>query len=142
MSTVTRRNQNWLPSIFNDLFDTDIVSGRISSANRTNIKESKDDYTVMVATPGISKEECNVHIEDDYLIIEAEHKSVGTDEKKEEIYLRHEFSITKYQQTLLLPEDVDREKIEAEVKHGVLTITLPKKKIVEEPKARKMIEIK
>lgn len=54
-------------------------------------------------------------------------------EKKEENendknahYLRREFSYSKYEQTLILPDDVDRDKIGARVSNGVLTVTLPK----------------
>ena len=52
------------------------------------------------------------------------------DEHKEEDsntrYLRHEFSYSKYEQTLILPDDVDKDKISAKVEHGVLTVSLPK----------------
>ena len=40
--------------------------------------------------------------------------------------MRREFAYTKYEQTLVLPDDVDKTKIAAEVKHGVLNIELPK----------------
>lgn len=48
------------------------------------------------------------------------------EEKKGKKYLRREFAYTKYEQTLVLPDDVDKTKIAAEVKHGVLNIELPK----------------
>ena len=51
-----------------------------------------------------------------------EHK----EEKKKEHYLRREFAYSNYQQSYVLPEDVDREKISAKVNDGVLTIELPK----------------
>ena len=42
-------------------------------------------------------------------------------------YLRREFSYTRFQQTLILPDDADTDKIEAKVKHGILKIHIPKK---------------
>ena len=66
------------------------------------------------------------------------------DEKKEEDksarYLRREFSYSKFEQTLLLPDDVKKEDITAKVEHGVLTVELPK--VVEEKaKVSRQIDI-
>ena len=68
-------------------------------------------------------------------------------EKKEEgkengHYLRREFSYTKFQQTMLLPDDVDKEKITATVENGVLKVEIPKYEKKEVPATNKMIEIK
>ena len=65
-------------------------------------------------------------------------------EKKEEDkntrYLRREFSYSKFEQTLILPDDVKREDISARVDNGVLTVDLPK--IVEEKvKVSRQIDI-
>ena len=46
--------------------------------------------------------------------------------KKDGRYLRREFSYSKFQQTMILPDNVDKEKIAAQVENGVLTIDLPK----------------
>ena len=55
-----------------------------------------------------------------------ENKHETTDENKKAHYLRREFSYSKYEQTLILPDDVDKENIAARVADGVLTIDLPK----------------
>jgi len=54
-------------------------------------------------------------------------------------YLRREFSYSKYLQTLILPDDVDKKKISAKVENGILTITLPKLEATEEPKVSQQI---
>ena len=71
-----------------------------------------------------SSDNCNCGCEK-----EKEEKEKKADEKCEckGRYLRREFSYTKFQQTLVLPEDADTTKIEAKVKHGVLRIYIPKK---------------
>ena len=56
-------------------------------------------------------------------------------------YLRREFSYSKFEQTLLLPDDVDKDGIEAKVNDGVLTVSLPKLEKVAE-KTVKQIEVK
>ena len=65
------------------------------------------------------------------------------DETKDENnkYLRREFSYSKFQQSLVLPDDVEKEKISAAVNHGVLTIELPKKSKEEKAQECKVIEI-
>jgi HSP20 family protein len=67
------------------------------------------------------------------------------EDKKEEDqkahYLRREFSYSKFEQTLILPEDVEKENISAKVEHGVLNISLPKIKKEEQPKIGRKVEI-
>ena len=138
-----RRTQNWLPSIFNDFFDNDWMVKANATAHAINVIESATDYKVEVAAPGMKKEDFNIHVnEDNDLVISMEKKEEKKDENKEARYLRREFSYSKYQQTLILPDDVDKDKIDAKVENGVLTIELPKRKPEETVKTTKTIEIK
>ena len=138
-----RRTQNWLPSIFNDFFDNDWMVKANATAPAINVIESATDYKVEVAAPGMKKEDFNIHVnEENDLDISMEKKEEKKDENKEARYLRREFSYSKYQQTLILPDDVDKDKIDAKVENGVLTIELPKRKPEETVKTTKTIEIK
>ena len=138
-----RRTQNWLPSIFNDFFDNEWMTRANATAPAINVIESEKDYKVEVAAPGMTKEDFNVRIdEDNNLVITMEKKVENKEEKKEQRYLRREFSYSKFQQTMILPDDVDKEKIAAGVDNGVLTIDLPKISIEEIKKAQRTIEIK
>ena len=125
------RSNSWIPSVFNDLFDTEFMPKANCTAPAINVKESDKAYTVELAAPGMKKEDFNVHINDEgNLIIKMESKSEKKDEDKNVRYLRREFSYTKYEQTLILPDDVNKEQIAAKVENGVLTVDLPR--IVEE----------
>ncbi len=74
----------------------------------------------------MTKDDFNIHLDENGdLVINMEKKN-EEEEKKGKKYLRREFAYTKYEQTLVLPDDVDKTKIAAEVKHGVLNIELPK----------------
>ncbi|WP_099291779.1 MULTISPECIES: Hsp20/alpha crystallin family protein [unclassified Butyricimonas] len=138
-----RRTQNWLPSIFNDFFDNEWMTRTNATAPAINVIESEKDYKVEVAAPGMTKEDFNVRIdEDNNLVITMEKKIENNEEKKEQRYLRREFSYSKFQQTMILPDDVDKEKIAAGVEHGVLTIDLPKISIEDIKKEQRTIEIK
>ena len=138
-----RRTQNWLPSIFNDFFDNEWMTRANATAPAINVIESEKDYKVEVAAPGMTKEDFNVRIdEDNNLVITMEKKIENKEEKKEQRYLRREFSYSKFQQTMILPDDVDKEKIAAGVDNGVLTIDLPKISIEEIKKAQRTIEIR
>ena len=91
----------------------------------------------------MTKEDFNVRIdEDNNLVISMEKKTENNDEKKDGRYLRREFSYTKFQQTMILPENVDKENISAQVENGVLSIELPKLKEEDIKKAEKQIEVK
>ena len=125
------RSNSWIPSVFSDLFDTEFVPKSNYTAPAINVKESDKAYTVELAAPGMKKEDFNVHINDEgNLIIKMESKQEHKDEDKNTRYLRREFSYSKFEQTLILPDDVKKEDIKARVENGVLTVELPK--IVEE----------
>lgn len=136
-------NQNWLPSFFNDFFDNDWMTKANATAPAINVIESESDYKVEVAAPGMTKDDFRIHLsEDNELVISMEKKSETNDEdKKNKKYLRREFSYSKFEQSLVLPDDVEKEKISANVTDGVLTIDLPKRTPEEKAKVNKVIEI-
>ena len=138
-----RRTQNWLPSIFNDFFDNDWMVKANATAPAINVFETEKEYKVELAAPGMTKEDFNVHIdEENNLVISMEKKTENKEEKKEGRYLRREFSYSKFQQTMILPDDVDKEKISAQVENGVLNIDLPKFSEKEKEKAKRFIDVK
>lgn len=138
-----RRTQNWLPSIFNDFFDNDWMAKANATAPAINVIETENGYKVEVAAPGMTKGDFNIRIdEDNNLVISMEKKIEDKEDKKDGRYLRREFSYSKFQQTMILPENVDKEKISAQVENGVLTIELPKLSEEEVKKPERTIEIK
>lgn len=137
-----RHNDTWLPNIFNDFFDNDWTVRRSATAPAINVIEHEDDYVVELAVPGLSKEDFKVDVDqNDNLVITMEKKEENKESKRPERYLRREFSYTKFQQALVLPDDVEKDKINANVTNGVLTIELPKRTPEEKAKINKVIEI-
>ena len=131
-----RRTQNWLPSIFNDFFDNDWMVKANATAPAINVFETEKEYKVELAAPGMTKEDFNVHIDEENNLV------ISMEKKKEGRYLRREFSYSKFQQTMILPDDVDKEKISAQVENGVLNIDLPKFSEQEKEKAKRFIDVK
>ena len=137
-----RYEQNWLPEIFNDFFAHDWMTRTHATAPAINVIEDDKDYKVEVAAPGMNKEDFKVNVTDDnYLVLTMEKKNESKDEDKKRKYLRREFSYHKFEQSLALPEDVNKDEIKAAVNDGILTIDIPKMKVAEKQPAVKQIEI-
>ena len=138
-----RKAQNWLPGIFNDFFGNEWVEKTDSASPAINIKESENEYKVEVAAPGMTKDDFSIKIDaDNQLIVSMEKKEEHKDENKKERYLRREFAYTQFQQIMILPDNVEKDKIEAKVENGVLQIDIPKKQIAVEENKVKEIAIK
>jgi HSP20 family protein len=139
----SRKKENWLPSIFNDVFDNEWMFKSRLSSPAVNVIEREKEYTVEIASPGMSKDDFTIRVDDDNnsLVISMEKKNMEED-KKEGRYLRREFSYAQSQHILTLPDNVDRDNIEAHIKDGVLRIDLPKRTKEEIQKKQRLIEIK
>ncbi|MCE5205480.1 MAG: Hsp20/alpha crystallin family protein [Proteiniphilum sp.] len=124
--TIIRRTNNWLPSVFNDFFGNEWMEQGNKSAPAINIQQNENGFTVEVAAPGMTKEDCNVRIDDsNNLVIAFEKKNQTEDKDKKGSYLRREFSYTQFQRRMILPDHVEKDKITAKVENGVLTVDIP-----------------
>lgn len=121
-----RNDQNWLPSMFNDFFSEEwpLMHNTNAATPAINVLEDEKGYHVEVAAPGMTKDDFSIHVNDqDELVILVEKK----EEKKCNCkYLRHEFSYSRFEQSLLLPDNVNKDEISAKVNDGILRIELPK----------------
>lgn len=143
---LVRRNNvfDWLNNWFDDnFFNTPVMAQTTTTAPAVNVKEDNKQYVMEVAVPGLKKEQVNMSIDKDgYLTLSIENKNEQKDENKKEHYLRREFSYTSYRQSYALPDNVDADKIEANVADGVLKVVLPKVEKKEEKEDVKHIEVK
>ena len=159
-----RGGQHWIPSIFNDFFNSDILVRNSSTAPAINVFETEKEYKVEVAAAGMRKEDFKIHIDSENDLTITMEKNCNCEKKdgkccdgKEEAketeckderceergrYLRREFSYTKFQQTLIMPDDADTTNIDAKVCDGVLCINIPKKATSKENKVNRIVEIK
>lgn len=146
MNLIKRNEDQWLPSVFDDLFKNDWLGGTSNVGNigtripAVNIQETEDKFVVAVAAPGKTKEQFNIELENNVLTISSEEKEERESSDAYGRFTRKEFSYNNFRRAFSLPETVDNEKISANYKDGVLEIEVPKK---EEAKlqAKRMIEI-
>ena len=107
-----------------------------------NVRETESNYEVEIAAPGMTKEDFQIKIDNNnQLVVSMEKKNEQEEGKKNGRYLRREFSYSIFQQAMILPDDVEKDKIQAKVEHGVLTIDLPKQVATPEEKEGRNIEI-
>ena len=91
---------------------------------RLDVIDRDKELVVRGELPGVEKDDVEVTIAGDRLMIEAE-REFEEEDKKGSFY-RHELGYGKLMRTVALPAEVDVEKIHAELKDGILTVTLPK----------------
>ena len=138
---VTRRNQDFMPTLFNELMNWNDTT---YSTPRMNIMETKDNYKLELCIPGLTKDDVKLSIDaEGNLVVEMskETKNEKKENKEEMRYLRHEFSVEHFRQTVMLPEDIHKEQISAKVENGILDIVIPKVTVEEKKQAMQTIEV-
>lgn len=121
-----------LPTVFRSNYNEGMTLPKV------NIRETDEGYTVEMAVPGFKKDNFNISVENDQLMISAEVEQ--DNEEKNEEFTRREFGYASFQRTFVLPESVDGEKIKANYADGILNVQLPKKEEAK-PKPARTIKV-
>jgi len=108
---------------FNRMFNAGYKPGRHSNFPELNVYENQEEFIITGKIPGIKKEDLNITFRDNSLKIEGERKE-NKNEKAD--YHLKERRYGKFERSILLRERVDADKIEAQVKNGLLLIKVPK----------------
>ena len=136
---VTRRNQDFMPTLFNELMNWNDTT---YSTPRMNIMETKDNYKLELCIPGLTKDDIKLNIDAEGNLVVEMIKETKNEKKNEEMrYLRHEFSVEHFRQTVMLPDDIHKEQISAKVENGILDIVIPKVTIEEKKQVMQTIEV-
>ena len=129
-----------LPSVFGEnLFDgwfnfpefgnidKELYGKRADHVMRTDVHEQENAYVVDIDLPGFKKEEVNIELKEGYLTVSAA-KGLDKDEKDSKGKLiRQERYSGSMQRSFYVGENITEEDVKASFKHGVLSLTLPKK---------------
>ncbi|MEM5371248.1 Hsp20/alpha crystallin family protein [Paraburkholderia azotifigens] len=109
-----------------------------ASTPAVDVSETEKAYEIVAELPGIDEKDIEVKLANGGLTIKGE-KREEKEEKKKDYYL-HERRFGAFERYFQMPEGVDREKIEASFRKGILTVTLPKTQ--EAQNAEKKIPVK
>lgn len=98
----------------------------VATVPSVNIADENKVFEVSVALPGLDKKDVRIEIQNDCLIISSEKKYEKEDKNKN--WMRREYGYASFQRMFQLPESADQDKVQAEMKNGVLSIKVAKKK--------------
>ncbi len=101
-----------------------------------DVYETDDEVVVRAELPGVNKEDIEVNVTDDQIIVSGESKAA--EEIEEEGYHRRELSYGSFRRSVALPHAISQEEVTAKFGDGVLEVRAPK---VTEAGAGKKIEI-
>ncbi|MDH0675047.1 MULTISPECIES: Hsp20/alpha crystallin family protein [Empedobacter] len=140
MNTARKNRANYFPFGFENAmrpkFETFVNSQNQFPA--VNIKENEDSFEILLAAPGLNKEDFSIEIDENILKISSEFKQ--NEEVKEEKFSRKEFNFSSFRRAFTLPETINEDKIEASYVNGILQLVLPKKEEAL-PKEKRSIQI-
>jgi HSP20 family protein len=139
LPSITKRSFG--PFLMPRLFDDDIFptfSGRANSMPAVNIREDEKKFTLELAVPGIDKKDLKIDISEDILTISSESKTES--EENTDGYKRKEFSYSSFSRSFQIPENVNKDKIDANYRDGILSVALPKTE-VEKNKLSRQVKI-
>ena len=134
-----RKGFSFLNTMLDEMKNVESSTFKDDFSPTINTREGEFAYHVEVDLPGIKKEDIDIKVEDNTLVVSGERKV--RDEVKEDDYYKVESSFGTFSRSFSLPEEVDIENIHAESEDGVLEVIIPKLKTVEADKVKK-IEIK
>lgn len=141
------KRSDLLPSVFDDFFtpwkewfSNGYSLRKAVTVPAVNITESKDEYHVSLAAPGLKKSDFKIDLEGNMLSIGSEKEE--SKEEKEGTYTRKEYSYSSFSRSFTLPEEINQDKIEATYEDGVLKLRLPKKEDAKRMAMSKHIAVK
>lgn len=129
--TLLKSNGNLIPfgmdNFFaDDFFDNQWLEKKLKhTLPAVNIKENKNEFKIEFASPGFTKKDFKIDLDQDVLTVSAEKDKEVIEEKED--YTRKEFSYNSFSRSFTLPKTVNAEKIDAKYNDGILKLSIPKK---------------
>ncbi len=123
---------------WNEWFDDGLTrSGRMPAVN---ISEEDEAYRLTLAVPGMKKSDFEIDVEGNQLTISCSKEESKAE--KETRFTRREYSYYSFERSFTLPEEINRDRIDASYENGLLIVLLPKKEEAKRQQISKHIAIK
>lgn len=126
------KNKNDFFDTQNDFFNSPFISENIEQAMEEegqlsiDVYQTKSDIIIKAAMAGVSPRDLDISIADDVLTIQGQRRQEQIEQEAE--YFYQECYWGKFSRSIVLPAEIKADKIKAQIKNGILTITLPKAK--------------
>lgn len=132
MSTKALERTGKLPVFFDDFFkpwnewfdNGSSIFNRMLTVPAVNVSETKENFMVTLAVPGMKKEDFDIRMDGNMLTISCEKEE--TKEEEEKAFNRKEYNYSSFSRSFTMPEEVMKEKIDAVYENGELKLMLPK----------------
>ncbi len=134
VNSLSKRFDNF----FNDFFNESTSLSNFDFSPKVDITENEKGIYVKADIPGIDQKDIDVELKDNVLTISGE-KKVENEQKNEKEH-RIERSFGSFSRSFRVPENIDRDKIKAKYKNGVLNLELPKVRGKEKPSVSITVE--
>ena len=135
------------PSVFDDFFKpwnewftNSGLSSKPLTVPAVNVVENRNEYKVSLAAPGMKKADFQIDVEGNMLTISSEKEE--TKEEKEKRFTRKEYNYSSFSRSFTLPDEVNKDKIDAKYEDGILKLVLPKKEEAKKAAISKHIAVK
>ena len=133
MTTLAKTDNRIKPGAYNSILDKFFQNNfnewwnenQSVTVPAVNIKESKENFMLEMAVPGMKKEDFKINVEGDFITISSEKETEMKEEDKG--YSKREYNYTAFSRSFTLPESANTDKINAKYTDGVLNLTIPKK---------------
>ena len=132
---------NVLDDIFNRSFSDMLGADFTVNSPSVNMLEGDASYRIEMALPGVNKDDVDIKVEKDQLIISSVNKEVNETESNDHRYLKREFNFSSFKKSFHLAKTMDTDKIDAKFDNGVLILTIEKREEAKEKEPRR-IQIK
>lgn len=105
-------------------FEEALTAPKSSTLAAMNVRDAGDHFVVDIAIPGFREDEVDIEAGEDFLTVKGEKRIDNESDKKG--YLKREFSHSSFERSVILPSDIQADKVKASIEHGMLSIELPK----------------
>ncbi len=114
--------------LFDDAFTRPCGLDGVSGMPAIDLYQDNDQVVIKASLPGLKPDDVQITLADNILTLRGEFRQ--EQEKKETTYHIREQHFGQFERSVMLPTDVQADKVKADFENGILTVTMPKAEAV------------